>query len=269
LPVAVTPAKFGRLHVPEPPSSLARLHFHDGAELKTVSHPPRIPVLDQQDLGAQGISVAALVPGAKDVDALGSCVANATTAALSVVLPPEKLAALGIGGDAVVDEKFAIGLYHSLTMLTGNPADEFPPDDPGSSGLYACQYLESKGITSGHRIAHGGTNILSLMQSGPLIAGQPFLNAWMEPGPDHFVDGDGTLATLAQQIGGGVAGGHETCLYAIERIAYDHAGLIDLHRTVLRVRNSWGAWGDHGDYLIHLSTYVALGSYCDFRLLIA
>ena len=262
--------RYGRIAVAEPPSSLTRTHWHDGGELKTVSHKIFAPVLDQENLKQQGIDTAELIPGAKEVDALGSCVANATTAALSAILPEAKLTALGIGENAVTDEEFAIRLYHNLTMLTGNPSSEFPPEDCGSSGLYACQYLEAHDIISGHKIAHGAENILSLLQQGPLIVGQPFLKAWEEPWPGYFIDGDGSMQVLEQDIAGGVAGGHETCLFAIEEIGYDQAGQIDPFATVLRFRNSWSAsWGDQGTALVHLSTFVALGSYCDFRLLLA
>lgn len=263
--------RYGRVAVAEPPSSLARTHWHDGSELKPVIHEIPIPVLDQQDLESQGINVAELIPGAKKVDALGSCVANATTAALASVLPAAKLTALGIGGSAVADEEFAIRLYHSLTMLTGNPSSEFPPEDCGSSGLYACQYLEAHNIISGHKIAHGAENILSLLQQGPLIVGQPFLNAWETPqGPDWFIDGDGSLETLDEQIQQGVAGGHETCVYEVEHVEYDEFGWLDTSKTVLWFRNSWSsAWADLGCARVHLSTFEALGNYCDFRLLIA
>ena len=43
-------------------------------------------VLDQSDLLAQGIDTSELVPGAKEVDALGSCTANAFHAHLSTVV---------------------------------------------------------------------------------------------------------------------------------------------------------------------------------------
>jgi hypothetical protein len=39
-------------------------------------------------------------------------------------------------------------------------------------------------------------------------------------------------------------------------------------KTIVRFRNSWTeGWGDHGSYRAHLSTYIALGAYCDFRRL--
>lgn len=268
--------RYGRIAVAEPPSSLRRQHWHDGAELKPVEHPPTIPVLNQSELIEQGINTSEIVPGAPEVDGLGNCVANATTAALSVILPEPRLTALGIDvaseqpDAAVTDEEFAIRLYHDLTMLTGNASTEWPPDDAGSSGLYACQYLEAHGITSSHKIAHGAENILSLLQEGPLIVGQPYLSAWESPsGPDWFIDGDGSMFTLLEQLSGGVAGGHETCLWSAETVVYDELGRLDPHRTVLVFRNSWGSgWADSGCARVHLSTFVALGQYCDFRLLV-
>lgn len=262
--------RYGRIAVAEPPSSLTRMHMHDGTELKPVIHEIPIPTLDQEDLENQGINVAELIPGAKEVDALGSCVANATTAALSAILPDARLDAIGITGNAVDDEEFAIRLYHELTMLTGNSSSEFPPEDCGSSGLYSCQYLEAHGIISGHKIAHGGESILSLLQEGPLIVGQPYLAAWEQPeAPGYFVDGDGSLETLYEQIKQGVAGGHETCVHGIDHIEYDEFGYLDPFKTTLIFRNSWGQWAAAGEAKIHLSTFVALGNYCDFRLLIA
>jgi hypothetical protein len=261
--------KFGRRHVPEPPSSLARLHLHAGGELHAVSHPPRIPVLDQEDLIAQGIDTATLVPGAARVDALGSCVANATTAALSTVLTAGEMKDLGLGQDPVADEKFAIKLYHQLTMSTGDPADEWPPVDCGSSGQAAVQLLEQNGVIASDKIAHGATNIVSLMQAGGLIVGQPWFNAWMTPDADGFIDGDGSEDALQAAIDSGVAGGHETFWFGVERLAIDTAGQVNAAATTIRFRNSWSAaWGQEGTALVHLSTHVALGQYCDFRQLV-
>jgi hypothetical protein len=270
------PTRFGRQHVPEPPSGLGRMHFAAQAQvpIDVVSHQIRIPVLDQEDLAAQGIDTSVLIPGAPKADALGSCVANATTAALSAgltlaelngLLPPD---APILTDSPVDDEEFAILLYHQLTDWTGDPASEWPPEDCGSSGFAACQFLEQQDLIAGHKIAHGAENILSLMQGGPLIVGQPWFSAWMNPGADGFIDGDGTAAGLMTAIDSGVAGGHETCWYGIEEIGYTLDGGIDPQKTVIRFRNSWGTgWNQDGSGLVHLSTYVMLGQYCDFRQL--
>jgi hypothetical protein len=254
-------------------SSLARLHQHDGGLLTAASHPPAIPVLDQENLTEQGIRVSQIVRGAADADALGSCVANASTAALSAALTPARLRdlpsllpAYRLGASPVLDEEFAISLYHDITIQTGSPESEWPPADCGSNGLWACQYLERAGVIAGSKVAHGAESILSLMQQGGLITGQPWLNAWMNPGPDGFIDGYGTAAQLSSDIQRGVAGGHETYWYAIETIGYTLDGGIDPGQTVIRFRNSWGeGWALSGDGLAHLSTFVALGQWCDHR----
>jgi len=272
---------YGRVAVAEPFSSLTRMHQWDGVTpLRTVDHEPVTPVLDQEDLIEQGIDTATLVPGAQRVDALGSCVPNASVSALGALLPAAKLAALGIRPDgpllpgesipdAVADEEFAITLYHDMTALTGNAADEWPTVDCGSSGYYACQYLQAKGIISGHKVASGAESICSLLQQGGLIVGQPFFYAWEEPAANGFIDGNGTQADLEAAIQSGVAGGHETFWRGIESIAFTATGQVDPQKTVIRFRNSWGSWGLGGEALAHLSTFIWLGSQVDYRLLVA
>ena len=69
-----TSTKFGRYHVAEPfRAELA--HLYGGTPLKTAAHEIPIPVLDQEDLQAQGIDTSQLIPGAPKADALGSCAA--------------------------------------------------------------------------------------------------------------------------------------------------------------------------------------------------
>ena len=262
---------YGRFQAPESPSSLMRLHFHAGQPLKTADHEPKVAVLDQEDLIAQGIHVSSFIPGAKDVDALGSCTANATTAALSNLLPEENFLHLIEGTDynsTVAAEEWAIGFYHRCSDQTGDPSQEWPPTDCGSSGPYIVQELQREGLISGDQIAHGAQNIVSLLQSGCIIQGTPWLNAWEQPDPQGFIDGNGSLSTLEAQIRQGVAGGHETVLSAVEKLALSATGKVIAAQTVIRIRNSWTAgWGDHGSCRVHLSTLEAIGSSCDFRQL--
>jgi hypothetical protein len=271
---------YGRVAVAEPFSSLARMHQWDGvAPLRAVDHEPLTPVLDQEDLIEQGINTATLVPGAQRVDALGSCVPNASVSALGALLPTLKLNALGIlpspslaspSDAAVTDEERAIALYHDMTALTGNAADEWPTVDCGSSGYYACQYLQSKGIISGHQVASGAENICSLLQSGGLIVGQPFFYSWEQPAANGFIDGNGTQADLEAAMNSGVAGGHETFWRGVESIAFTATGQVDPLKTVIRFRNSWStSWSLGGEALAHLSTFIWLGSQVDYRQFIA
>ena len=273
---------YGRYQVAEPPSSMSGVHLHAGGPLKVVDHEPKVAVLDQSDLHAQGIHVPTFIKGAKDVDALGSCTAQATTSALSNVLHVAKFVDFveNLGDQAVstalvytntaAAERAAIGFYHAETMQTGDPAEEWPPTDCGSSGPFIVDELKVLGYINGAKIAHGAQNIVSLMQTGGILIGSPWLNAWEQPNALGFIDGTGTLSALEDQIRRGIAGGHETFLSAIEKLTLTGGGLVDPFHTILRIRNSWGkGWGDHGSCLIHLSTLVALGQYIDFRQLVA
>src|SRR5579862_8135248 len=145
------PGLFGRLQVPETPETLKLLHVHDfSTPLKEVEHPPKVAVLDQEDLLAQGIDTSQIVPGAQKVDALGTCTAQATMAKLSSFLTPVQFAELitqltginedtfgsNVFADAVTVEKAAIVFYHRETWQTGDPSQEWPPIDCGSAGPY-------------------------------------------------------------------------------------------------------------------------------------
>ena len=276
-----TRTKFGQYAVAEP-MRLDLLHLQDAGPLKEVDYTIPIPVLDQEDLHAQGIDVTKLVPGAQDADALGSCTCNSGTAHLAErsAAAGKDLAGLKLTGgtgtialsgtDAVADEQFAILLYHLVTDQTGVPSQEWPPTDCGSNGLYVCQQLISLGFASSYRSAPTVTAALSLLQSGTVMMGGPWFNAWMTPDANGFVDGDGSRAALQQAISSGVAGGHETLLHGIPQVAQAAGGTVDLANTVLRVRNSWSAkFALGGDYLIHASTLDLLGRHFDFKSIIA
>ena len=275
---------YGRIQVPESHNTLATwMHLDKGEALKEVDWEPPLGVLDQQDLVAQHIDPSTFIPNAaQGIDALGSCTANATTAALAQFLGPEeflacpteftalKLKPIANMDDTKGAEEFAIGFYHLVTWLTGLPSEEWPTTDCGSSGPYIVELLQRAGIAKGAKVASGAQNIVSLLQQGPLLQGTPFLYDWEEPDANGFVDGDGSGDTIEQQIQDGIAGGHETLITAIEKLSLTETGRVQSHETVLRVRNSWSkSWGDNGSFRIHLSTLVTLGSQCDFRLLVS
>ncbi len=264
---------YGQFNVPEAPSALMSLHWHDGTTLKEVDWEPKLAVLEQENFFAQGIDTATLVTGAPKVDALGNCTANAFTVAYSNVAPDEATfrahtATTGYE-DAVGGECFAIRFYAGETHLTGVPSEEWPPKDCGSSGPYIVQYAQSLGLISGQRIAHGAENIISLLQNGGVLQGGPFLNAWEEPPASAIVDGDGSASALEAQIQMGVAGGHETFISGIAKLSLSITGRVEPEKTLLKVRNSWGpTFGDNGSFYIHLSTLEILGRYYDFRQIV-
>lgn len=267
----VTPSKFGRYSVAEP-FRADRIHLHaESSPLREVDHEPPIPVLDQEDLWAQGIDTSQLIPGAQRVDALGSCTCQTGTAHLAeryaTKYGTDAAVRLGLSAtDAKANEEYAIRLYHAVTDQAGDPSQEWPPTDCGSTGLYVCTELESQGLATGHKSASGITNVVSLLQGGTVMMGGPWFDSWMDPGADGFVDGDGSLEALQEAISSGVAGGHETTITAAERLTFNALGRIDADESHVRVRNSWsGGWGDHGSYRIHLSTLRWLGHYMDFK----
>jgi hypothetical protein len=269
-----TLTKLGRYQV-VPSMRPDRLHVTtEAAALKEVEHDIPIPVLDQEDLHKQGIDVTQLVPGAQDTDALGSCTCQSGTAhaaerwtAAGRDLTDLKLFGYALSGtDPVQDEKAAILLYHAVTDQTGDPSQEWPPTDCGSSGYYVCTELERLGVASSYRSGSGVLGALSLLQAGTVMQGSPWFNAWFTPDSQGFVDGDGSRDALQAAMASGVAGGHETLQYAIVQLALTSAGTVDLANTVIKVRNSWSTtFGLSGDYLIHASTLDMLAQYTDFK----
>lgn len=273
-----TRTKFGQFSVAEP-MRFDLLELHDGSPLKEIEHDIPIPVLDQEDLQAQGIQVSAIVTGAQNVDALGSCTCNTGTAHLAErwVAAGKDLAAVKLTGgeagpmslsadDAKADEEFAIVLYHVVTDQTGDPSQEWPPTDCGSNGLYVCQELITQGLAASYKSAPNVTGALALLQAGTVMQGGPWFNSWMTPDANGFVDGDGSYAAVQAAIKSGVAGGHETLQRGIPQLAQATNGTVDLANTVIRVRNSWSTkFGLGGDYLLHASTLNYLARYYDFK----
>jgi hypothetical protein len=276
---------YGRYQVEEAPSALLGLHVHDtSTPLKEVDNETPITVLDQSDLVEQGIHTSRFIPGCRtDATALGSCTFNTAIEATAKLLPEAEFLAFCkrlISSDyaehptsydqAPQLERAAIAGYHLCTDQTGQPAEEWPPTDCGSTGAYVVQLLQKLGVVQGAVIASAGESLLSLMQKGLVMMGSPWFYKWEEPDAQGFIDGDGSVAAIEESIRSGVAGGHETSLTAIETIKFLPTGHVDLVSTVLRGRNHWTKpWGDQGCYRIHASTLVAISGACDFRQLTA
>ena len=272
-----TATKFGQVAVAEP-LRFDLLEFHNESTLKEVDHVIPIPVLDQEDFAKQGIDVTKLVPGAQATDALGSCTCNSGTAHIAErwAAAGKDITALSVNGasgainlsatDAIDDEKFAIVLYHLVTDQTGDPAQEWPPTDCGSNGLYVCQELIKLGYASSYKAASSVTGAITLLQNGTVMQGGPWFNSWMSPDKDGFVDGDGSIEALQAAIQSGVAGGHETLQRGIPQIAQASNGSVELQNTVIKVRNSWSTqFGVDGDYLLHASTLSYLARHYDYK----
>lgn len=273
----ITPTKFGRYGVQEPFRAELQ-HLYRGAPLKTAEWVIPIPVLDQEDLFAQGIDTSELISGAQKADALGSCTANATTASISERYKtagrsllqlelPSNDGSLGVtSSNSDMCEEFAIAFYHACTDQTGDPSQEWPPADCGSTGLYCCQELMHLDLISSYQTGTGGQVLASMLQAGSVIIGLPWFNSWMEPDVQGFIDGAGTIEDYDQATASGLAGGHETCVYQLPQLVLTATGQVDTQQSWVQVRNSWSAgWGLSGDYRIHLSTVDMLAQNVDLK----
>lgn len=230
------------------------------AHLKPAAHDPAIGILDQEDLHAQGIHPPKLFPKAKgleDADALGSCVGNATTYALSS-LYADDLAAAGLAADdAVANERFAIHRYHRATQKDEQLFATYPNKDCGSSGLGTCRALKADKLIGSYRWATDARGVATMLQDGGVLLGVPWFNSWFQPDGDGFVDGGGP----DEWERSGVAGGHE--IYAARLESWDDR---DLSKCVIAGPNSWGdSWSDGGWWRMRLSTYEALRDQIDAK----
>lgn len=220
---------------------------------------PRIPVLDQSDLHAQGIDLQNLFPDAANADALGSCTGNAATAALSALLDERALTTAGLSTTSAVDaEEWAIRLYAQATAVDEWAGQQFPPDDTGSSGLGVAKALHARGLIGSYIHATSSGAICAVLQNGAAILGMPWREAFFTPDAHGFIDsGDWAASPLA--------GGHEVAVIGLESVKQDCRGRINPAKTVIRCRNSWtSSWGPlGGDFLLRLSTYEQLRHDCD------
>lgn len=179
---------------------------------------------------------------------LGSCTGNAGTGALGTQPFYDAVGreVLPSAADAAEAEKFAVQLYSDATVIDGYPGS-YPPDDTGCSGLAICKVLKGRGTVTGYRWARSAYGLLRLLQSGPVLQGMPWYNAFFEPDPGGFIDSNPNWTSS------GVAGGHEVEAVAVE---LDSADAFD---SVITYVNSWGTgWGDAGRFRMRLRTYEQL-----------
>ncbi|MEV5915830.1 hypothetical protein AB0M00_43975 [Streptomyces chartreusis] len=240
-------------HLVLDPRSLAYRRRYTGDPLRPVEWAPKVPVLDQQNLTAQGIHTSQLFEGVDDVDALGSCCGNAATALISVLHGLEALDAAGLSiADAGAAEAWAIGLYSDATHRDQWHDDAWPVQDCGSSGLGVAKALRHRGLVDQYGHATTAEELAMLFQTGPVLMGLPWFSAFSEPGPYGFIDADPTWHTSPLE------GGHEVCLTALEQVDLNPDGTV-ADSTVLRFVNSWStSWGEQGSGRLTVGTYRAL-----------
>lgn len=154
-----------------------------------------------------------------DQGEVGSCTANA---ALGLMMTTP------FSSGKTFTEDDALAFYHQETVLDDSEIPgEYPPDDTGSSGLWAMKTLQQQGLISGYSHAFSLNAALTALQNGPIAVGSVWVDSMMDPGKD------GTLTVNKRSQ---VDGGHE---YVVD--GYDPT------RDAVRMTNSWGtSWGING-----------------------
>jgi hypothetical protein len=269
-----TRTKFGRKAAPEREALEGPEEVIPLKDLEEKRWTSPIPILDQEDLLAQGIHTSQFIDGeTQDVDALGSCTANASTTSFaerySAVhgTADATLKAVGLSTtDAAADEIWAIKFYHATTDAYGGPGGQWPPDDEGSSGIYCCDELEVRSLITGYKSATSIQGLLTLLQTGSAIIGGPWFNSMMTPDSNGFIDGDGSRGAIQRLLASGRLAGHERKVSAIVKLKLTSKGQLDLEGTILEDCNSWDAsFGLKGSYRYHASFLAATLSDTDFK----
>ncbi|MDX3527129.1 hypothetical protein P1P75_11915 [Streptomyces sp. ID05-39B] len=248
-------------HLVRDPRSLAYRRRYAGDPLRPTEWAPKAPVLDQQRLLSQGIHTSRLFPGAgDDLDALASCTGNAATAAVSILHDTATLEAAGLGTrDPAAAQRWAISLYADATRYDQWHDDAWPATDCGSSGLGVAKALKARGLIDQYGHATTAEELCALLQTGPVLAGLPWHDAWFDPPGLHALLDDSPRWQTSP-----VVGGHEVCITALETVVTLPDGGLDYARTILRAQNSWSrAYGDHGSFRFSLALYQAVRSQTD------
>ncbi|MFF7476690.1 hypothetical protein [Streptomyces sp. NPDC008092] len=251
--------KLGR-HLVLDPRTLAYQRPYAGEPLKPAEWEPTVPVLDQEDLLAQGIRTSEMFQGVEDVDALGSCTGNSGTELISALHDAKTLADAGLDiTDPVAAEKWAIGLYSDASHRDQWMDQNWPTTDCGSSGLGVAKALRSRGLIDQYGTATSALELCRDLQHGGLLAGMPWFKAWFEP-----VGSSALLDDIPDWEKSPIAGGHELYVSALEQVRQTAAGRIDYKRTIIRLRNHWTrSWGDNGSFRMSLAIYQKLRKQID------
>ncbi len=247
-------------HLVRDPRSLAYRTTPSTTAVKPVEWLPKAPVLDQQNLLAQGIHTSSMFLGVPDVDALGSCTANAATCLVSVLHTPQALdtACLDVT-DAAAAQAWAINLYSDATHRDQWNDLAWPHSDCGSSGLGVAKALHGRGLIDHYVHATTAEELCALLQDGPVLMGAPWYDAWFEPTSTTAL-----LDDIPHWDTSPLAGGHEVCITALETVTALPDGGLDYARTILRARNSWSpSWGDQGEFRLSLALYQKLRDQID------
>lgn len=242
--------------------SLAYRRTYSGETIRPADWEPKVPVLDQEDLLAQGIRTSQMYAALPDLDALGSCGGNTGTELASAILTEAEARDHGLDvTDTVAAEKYAIGVYSDATARDRWHDVQFPTDDCGTSGLAIVKVLRTRGICDQYGIATTAEEFARDLGKGPLAFGTPWYQAWFSP-----VTANALLDDIPDWEDSPVAGGHLITATALEDVHFTPGGDLDLKRTIVRLRNHWSSsWADNGSFRVSLALYQRLRDQIDLH----
>jgi hypothetical protein len=214
----------GRLgrHVRHDPRSRAFAYKPATVSLRSRSHPRRIPVLDQGELG--------------------KCTAEASVGALGTDPFFPSLSDLG---QLTFDDVMSNDLYSQFTREDSYDGT-WPPDDTGSDGLTAAKVLKERGLISGYQHAFTLEDALAALSGNgdddpgrPVITGVNWYSSMDKP------TSYGQVSITSQAY---VRGGHEF-----------EVSSIDVAQKRVWCWQSWGAsWGVNGMFWMSWDTWERL-----------
>lgn len=247
-------------HLVLDPRTLAYRRPYSGEILKPADWEPPLPVLDQSDLLGQGIHTSKLFEGVGDVDALGSCTGNSGTELISALHDSKTLKDAGLDvTNPAAAETWAIGLYSDASHRDRWMDENWPTVDCGSSGLGVAKALRSRGLIDQYGTATSGLELCRDLQNGPVLIGMPWYQAWFSP-----VGSSALLDDIPGWEDSPIAGGHELCITALEKVRQTASGRLDYKHTIIRLRNHWTrSFGDNGSFRMSLDVYRKLRSQVD------
>lgn len=155
---------------------------------------------------------------------VGSCTGNEQTGVLGT--DPFFIT---IPANLTLDESFALMVYSGAENIDGD--GPYPPNDNGSTGQSAAQYVLNQHLISGYQHATDVNSMATALQSGPVGIGINWYSSFDAPNASGVI----TIAPGAY-----VRGGHEVEVRG-----------VDPDAQMFYADNSWGtSWATNGSFQI-------------------
>lgn len=142
-----------------------------------------------------------------------------------------------------IDNTFAENLYHLAQKLDQYPGENYE----GSSTLGGAKAALQMGYITGYHWAFTLEEIvLGIGYHSPLVMGIDWYESMFTPNTDNFIIPSGLIK-----------GGHDIEAHAVKCVKVDTSkpltfDNLDLNKSYITLRNSWGQWAKGGDVYVRL-----------------